>query len=337
MNLHLTRQSRFVLALLSMGAIFHLPGAEAHLVADATIDASFPQSNFGALPQLQAGPQARALLAFNLSMIPITGQDSVSRAFLKVFFSRVNTAPTAVTAGMVSPIWDEATVSWTSQPAALAGPLLQGEVTRPAVWVYFDVTQQVKDAAKLGAPSNMAFIVSAANTVFIDSKENTATSHPAELEIVLAGPAGPQGAVGATGVPGATGSPGATGVTGAAGPTGATGASGATGATGAPGAPGAAGARGATGPGITLSGSQVRDIETGTLTIPKYFLSCSSDMPKLVSGGCGFPFYSRALDAAPTVTYSGPDPSDSEHTWMCYGANSSVRSQTMRIYVLCAK
>jgi hypothetical protein len=81
-------------------------------------------------------------------------------------------------------------------------------------------------------------------TVFLDSKENTATSHPATLQVTVTGPAGPAGAAGPQGPTGATG---ATGAVGPSGPKGATGATGATGPFGAPGAAGPSGAQGSAG------------------------------------------------------------------------------------------
>ena len=99
-------------------------------------------------------------------------------------------------------------------------------------------------------PNNgIALLPSAAADISaeLDSKENTLTSHPPELEILFFGPAGPAGPIGLTGATGAAGATGATGLTGPAGATGATGAAGPIGPLGPIGPAGATGATGATG------------------------------------------------------------------------------------------
>jgi hypothetical protein len=109
-----------------------------------------------------------------------------------------------------------------------------------------NVTGQVQ--AWLGGNPNNGFLIQAnpsPTSVFFDSKENTATSHQAVLEIDLTSPAGATGAQGPTGASGSTGATGATGGVGAAG---ATGPSGAAGTQGAAGAAGPVGALGPSGP-----------------------------------------------------------------------------------------
>ena len=142
---------------------------------------------------------------------------------------------------------------------AVGSALSTAAISAPG-YVTFDVTVQV--ASWLSGSPNNGFILTAdaatpALTIFIDSKENVATSHPPVLEVVFSGAAGATGPQGAPGAPGATGARGATGATGPAGPTGATGSTGAsgpagtmgaTGATGAAGPTGATGATGASGP-----------------------------------------------------------------------------------------
>jgi hypothetical protein len=89
-----------------------------------------------------------------------------------------------------------------------------------------------------GSNNGFMILANTGTSVQFASKENTTTSHPATLTIVLAsngptGPTGAQGAVSATGAQGSVGAAGANGTTGAQGPTGPTGAQGAVGATGA--------------------------------------------------------------------------------------------------------
>src|SRR6185295_6319152 len=114
-----------------------------------------------------------------------------------------------------------------------------------------DVTELVVGWLDGSIPEyGLALLPSASNDVSVsfDSKENTVTSHPAELEIVLAGPVGPTGATGLAGPPGPTGPMGAQGPVGAIGPTGSVGPTGAPGAVGPTGSQGGQGPIGPTGP-----------------------------------------------------------------------------------------
>lgn len=117
-----------------------------------------------------------------------------------------------------------------------------------------DATQAVQDWLN-GTSNNDGFIITPLGSVQVefDSKENTATSHPATLAITLVnsgpmGATGAQGPAGATGAQGPTGPAGATGAQGPAGPTGPMGTQGPAGPAGATGAQGPAGATGAQGP-----------------------------------------------------------------------------------------
>jgi hypothetical protein len=116
-----------------------------------------------------------------------------------------------------------------------------------ATFIAADATSAVQGWITTPA-SNNGFMIQAnsGTSVQFDSKENTSTSHPATLTIVLVGN-GPTGMTGTTGTSGANGSNGATGATGASGPAGVIGSTGLAGSTGATGATGVAGSAGATG------------------------------------------------------------------------------------------
>ena len=140
--------------------------------------------------------------------------------------------------------WTESTVTSGSGIAGSAAILTGVPISTANVYVVLDVTAQIQ--AWLNGSPNNGFVVNGNSGDWdFDSKENARTSHPAVLEINLAGPAG---ATDVTGVAGATGTTGPTGATGGTGATGAAGGvAGATGPTGAPGSTGPAGATGATG------------------------------------------------------------------------------------------
>ena len=204
-------------------------------------------TNYGALPTINVGGAAHSqgLVGFDLPALPATS--SVAWARLRVYVNRVDTWGT-LDLGTASASWTEGSVTGTSGITAGA-PLGAAAVSAPG-YVTFDVTPQV--AAWLAGSPNNGFILTAdagtpGLTIFLDAKENTATSHPAVLEVVFTGAAGAPGLPGAPGATGAAGAAGPVGPTGATGPVGATGPSGATGAIGVAGAAGPVGASGPVG------------------------------------------------------------------------------------------
>ncbi len=216
--------------------------------------------NFGAVvtvlvgPGGSASPQNVGLIQFNLSALNGVQAADVQKAVVWVYLDKVTTAG-AIDIYDVTTAWAEGTVTWNSAPVAGA---FQASIPVSAVsqWVGVDITPEVQ--TWLATPSLNHGIELVAGTapntsVSLDAKENTGTSHPAQLQIVLngaagtTGPQGPAGATGPFGPTGATGAAGAAGFTGPAGTTGPAGPAGPTGATGAMG-PAGLGLAGATGP-----------------------------------------------------------------------------------------
>ena len=196
-------------------------------------------ANYGALANVDVGGPSgyQGLLLFDLTKLPPgTTAASVAGASLRLFVNKIGVAGSINVNAATAP-WSESTVNGFSAPgvgALVAGPI---GVSVANAYISIPVTSQVQ--AWLNGAPNYGFIVTAVNSstaVFVDSKENTSTSHPAVLEIDLSGQPGPAGAQGPSGGPGGTG---ATGPIGATGPQG---------ASGAPGAPGTAGPTGAFGP-----------------------------------------------------------------------------------------
>jgi hypothetical protein len=216
----------------------------ARLAGDAYINPG-DGTTYGGLPTVNVGSatQSSGLLIFDLSTLPST--TGVAWARLRVYVNKVNAAGT-LDLGTANLPWSEAAVSGTSG-VAVASPISTAAISSPG-YVTFDVTAQVAGWLS-GSPNNGLILTVDAATpglaIVIDAKENSATSHPATLDVVFAGPTG---APGLQGPPGTAGAPGAPGVAGAAGPVGATGPAGPSGAQGAPGLAGVTGAAGATGP-----------------------------------------------------------------------------------------
>ena len=218
----------------------------APLTGDAFIQSGNPD-NFGNLPNIDLGGASayQGLIQFDLSAIP--PGSVVAWARLKFYVETVSVAG-AVNIYAANGAWSEATVNGTSGIGPSGGPLASPEANNPG-YIWVDVTSQVQAWVNTPSSNNGFFlqVAPAGTLVFLDTKENLATSHAASLEFVLAGPIGPTGAVGPTGAAGPTGATGPTGTNGPQGPTGATGAS-PTGPTGATGGTGNKGADGATGP-----------------------------------------------------------------------------------------
>lgn len=223
----------------------------APLVGDAFFNPGVA-NNFGSTVNLNVGGIAgsQALVQFDLGKLPPgTTGSSVMVATLRLFVNKIST-PGAINVYAANSIWSETTVNGLPGPGA--GTLVAGlvSVSVAGTYIVIPVTAQVQ--AWVNGAANNGFLIQASPgaSLFFDSKENSATSSPAVLEIVLVPQGGTQGAQGAQGAVGATGPTGAVGPTGAQGAQGAVGlagASGLPGATGPVGSPGPAGIAGATG------------------------------------------------------------------------------------------
>jgi hypothetical protein len=225
----------------------------APLVGDAYILPGNAGNTGGAITVNVGGALGyQGLFLFDLTKLPAgTTAANVSSASLRLFVNKVGAAG-AINVYGATASWSESTVNGLSG-GPLPGPLVAGPigVSIASAYVAIPVTSQVQ--AWLNSAPNNGFLIQAnpsTTSVLFDSKENTSTSHPAVLEVVLTAPAGATGAAGAPGPAGATGAAGTTGPVGPQGDTGATGAAGnagAAGATGPQGPSGPAGAAGATG------------------------------------------------------------------------------------------
>ena len=215
----------------------------APLIGDAFFNPGLA-NNFGATVNLNVGGVAgsQGLVQFDLGKLPPgTIGSSVMVATLRLFVNKIST-PGTINIYAAASSWAESTVNGVPGPGAgtlVAGPV---SVSVAGTYIVIPVTTQVQ--AWINGAANNGFLIQASPgaSLFFDSKENSATSSPAVLEIVLV----PQG--GTQGAPGAQGAVGATGPTGAIGPTGAQGAQGAAGLAGASGLPGATGLVGLPGP-----------------------------------------------------------------------------------------
>ena len=252
-------------AVLLVTGLLLVPGLLAAIppvVGDATISSAAPTTNFGSTGTLNIAPGNAGLIQFDLTAY--SPGTVVNVAYLQVYANQVTAGGTLNFTLVTSP-WNENTVTFASQPTTAGGPFASAPVSTANTFVLVNVTSQVQNWISNPATNFGLEITGIGSTsVLLDTKENTATSHPGQLFITIVGtpgPAGSTGATGPTGTTGPTGAAGSTGTTGSTGPAGSTGPTGPTGLTGSTGpagptgptgANGTTGATGATGPtGIT--------------------------------------------------------------------------------------
>ena len=261
---------RSLLAFLAVVIVSALPVSAQvmTLTDDAYTSPANPATHYGTAPALLVtgsaatspvtnGANNRAFVQFDLSALPggTTAAD-VSHATLTIFVNHQYAAG-AIDVYEADGVWNETNLLYSTPTVSL------GNVVATAVPVNFttgyygfvtvDVTTAVTDWLSGAYPNNGLILAAdsgSPNTILsIDSKEATATSHPAMLQVFLQqqGPTGPTGLTGAVGSTGPAGPSGPTGLTGAVGATGPAGPSGPTGLTGAVGSTGPAGPTGPTG------------------------------------------------------------------------------------------
>jgi len=232
------------IALMSLALSHQALAANALLTGDTFITTTNAAGNFGANVNLAAGNGATALMQFSLSTLPAGLQASnVSKASLLLYVNRVTVAGNVSVALLTSP-FTELTATQTSTGGAvgsiIAGSIPMG-VAQVGTYLLVDVTSAVQNAL-LSGTVGFAVVSDGTSVVQFDSKENVATSHPAQLTVTLVS-VGPPGAQGLPGPPGTQGLPGAQGLPGTQG------------LQGNPGTPGSPGAQGPAGP----AGVNVKD------------------------------------------------------------------------------
>jgi hypothetical protein len=159
---------------------------------------STPTVNFGAKTTLEVESSgATTFLRFDLSGIPptVTGA-MVAKATLKIYVSTVTTAG-SFNVDLVTSPWTESTITANNTPTlgsaiASAVPVTTADKNK---YVLVDVTAAAVDWLNGTANDGIAIEPDGTVSFALNSKETTTTSHPAELDIVLTGPAGPPGPI----------------------------------------------------------------------------------------------------------------------------------------------
>ncbi|MGA3205055.1 MAG: DNRLRE domain-containing protein [Bryobacteraceae bacterium] len=158
---------------------------------DAYTNTADPTTNYGAATTLDVKSASEtAYIQFNLSSIPSgdTGAD-ITQATLKLYVNAVTKAG-SFNVDYVNGTWSEGTIDANNAPAlgstiAASVPLTTADKNQ---YILIDVTAAVQ-AWLNGSQANdgIALVGNSPLNASLDSKENTTTSHSAELDIVFAG------------------------------------------------------------------------------------------------------------------------------------------------------
>ena len=158
--------------------------------ADAYTNTVDSKTNYGASTLLDVdGATQTAYIQFNLASIPATYQSAdIAQATLKLYVNTVATAG-SFNVDYVNGTWSESTISSSLAPAlgatiAASVPITTADKNQ---FILIDVTPAVQ--AWLGGTTNdgIALVANGTFNATFDSKENGATSHAPELDIVFAG------------------------------------------------------------------------------------------------------------------------------------------------------
>ena len=178
------------LALVLFLSLFSWTAAYAQItpLGDSYTDTADPTTNNGAKTLLDVdGATQIGYVQFNLASIPAGA--SVSQATLKLYVNTVTTAG-SFNVDYVNGIWAESTIDASNAPA-LGSTIASGVSITSAdknQYILINVTEAVR-AWLDGSETNngIALVANGTFTATFDSKENTTTSHPAELDIAFAG------------------------------------------------------------------------------------------------------------------------------------------------------
>lgn len=344
-------RARWLLAgLVAVSVCQPASAALAPVAADTYVSSAAPSTSFGALPTLNVGSGAEALLRFDLSTLPAaTTAAKVQKATLLLYVNRVGSAG-AVEVQTVNGAWAEGTLTAAAMPptaGAGTGPVVR--VGAAGQFIAADVTGAVRQWVSNPATNFGLALVPAltdpGTAVFFDSKENTASGQVAVLDITLAdqgprgdpGPAGPRGPAGLTGLRGDTGAQGPQGLQGPQGPQGLQGPQGPQGLRGATGATGAKGDKGNKGDkgDSSLPGVIYRSFEAsvGGGDRKKVTVPCQSG-EVAIGGGGGHRDWNSAVNDI-EIAYTGPDPDDPTGRWRVMLQNTSNSSRAVLFWVIC--
>ncbi len=184
------RTLQILLALVLGLSFFAWTAAHAQItpLSDSYINSADPTTNYGSKTLLDVdGTSQTTYIQFNLASIPSTA--SVSQATLKLYVNAVTTAG-SFNVDYVNGSWSEGKIDAGNAPAL--GKAIASNVNVTTAdknqYILVDVTAAVQ-AWLSGSETNngLALVANSSFNATFDSKENTTTSHPAELDVAFAG------------------------------------------------------------------------------------------------------------------------------------------------------
>jgi hypothetical protein len=197
-------------------------GQQPLLTADTQINSAATTTNYGSSTALTVNSTNSALLMFNLADLLPNGTTAAQVLKARLIIYNESVIPGGIVdLYQVTSSWSESSVTYATKPTIANTAAASTTIGIAHNFHEFNMNTLVQSWINTPASNfGVELKASGSTNVTLDSKENTVTSHPAVLEIVLSGPAGPTGPTGATGLKGATGATGPAGPKGAAGATG---------------------------------------------------------------------------------------------------------------------
>jgi TGF-beta propeptide len=180
----------FLAALVLLLSFFLSAAAHAQItpLGDSYTNTADPTTNYGAQKTLNVdGASQTTYIQFNLSSIPASA--SVSQATLKLYVNTVTKAG-SFNVDYINAAWSEATIDSTNAPPLGAAIASNVSVTTADKnqYILVNVTSAVQAWLDGSEKNNgLALVANSTFNATFDSKENTTTSHPAELDIAFAG------------------------------------------------------------------------------------------------------------------------------------------------------
>jgi len=170
-----------------IGAFLTTASAQITPSGDAYTNSASPTTKYGTKTLLDVdGASQIAYIQFNLGSIPPGA--SITQATLKLYVNSV-TAAGSFNVDYVNGAWSEGTIDWNNAPplgAAIASsvPVVTADKNQ---YLLVNVTPAVQAWLNGGETNNgIALVANGSTNLTLDSKENTTTSHPAELDVVFA-------------------------------------------------------------------------------------------------------------------------------------------------------
>jgi hypothetical protein len=184
------KKLEFLAALVLLLSLFLCTAAHAQFTPfdDSYTNTADTATNYGSKTLLDVdGASQVSYIQFNLASIPSTA--ILSQATLKMYVNSVTTAG-SFNVDYVNGTWSENTIDARNAPALGAAIASNVNVTTADKnqYILINVTSAVQ-AWLNGSETNngVALVANSSFNATFDSKENTTTSHPAELDIAFAG------------------------------------------------------------------------------------------------------------------------------------------------------